>query len=57
MINCYACNTEMIWGGDHDVDDNEEFSVVSNFTCPKCNSYAEFFHYVCVTPKVLSKDS
>ena len=47
----------MIWGGDHDIDDNEEFSVVSNFTCPNCNSYLEFFHYVCVTPKVLSKDS
>lgn len=56
-MKCYNCDTEMIWGGDHDVDDNDEYHVVSNFSCPKCFSYLEFFHCVCVTPKVLSKDS
>jgi len=50
LINCYVCNTEMIWGGDHDVENSEDFDVVSNFSCPKCNSYVEFFHCVCVTP-------
>ena len=22
-MNCWHCNTELIWGGDHDVDEDE----------------------------------
>ena len=38
---CYWCDTELIWGGDHDTEDNTEYSVLTNLTCPKCNSYVE----------------
>jgi|LWDU01.1.fsa_nt_gi transcription initiation factor IIE alpha subunit len=33
----------MIWGGDHDMEDSESFEMVSNFSCPECESQAEFY--------------
>ncbi len=44
-MNCWHCGTELIWGGDHDVEDSEDYDIVSNLTCPKCNSYVEVYHY------------
>ncbi len=46
-MNCWACKTELIWGGDHDVDtdgpvvdtDEEEYLIVTNLHCPKCDSF------------------
>ena len=40
-MNCWHCNTELIWGGDHDIDDVEdkEYDMITNLTCPKCESY------------------
>jgi hypothetical protein len=44
-MNCWHCNTELIWGGDHDTEDeNEDYSVVTNLSCSKCNSYVEVFY-------------
>ena len=42
-MNCWHCGTELIWGGDHDLDDYEdmEYDIVTNLTCPKCESYVE----------------
>lgn len=35
----------LIWGGDHDIgDEDEEFSVVSNLSCPTCKSYVEVYY-------------
>ena len=39
---CMKCGAEMIWGGDHD-EEHEDFIMVSNFSCPSCDSYMEFF--------------
>ncbi len=36
-MNCWHCGTELIWGGDHDVEDNEEYVMETNLSCPKCN--------------------
>ena len=38
-MNCWHCNTELIWGGDHDLDDFDEaeYSMVTNLSCPRCN--------------------
>ena len=36
MYSCPSCLSEMIWGGDHDYDDDydeEGYGVVSNLTC------------------------
>ena len=37
-MNCWSCNHELIWGGDQDIDDNPEFSVETNLSCPRCFS-------------------
>ena len=47
-MNCWLCRTELIWGGDHDIEDNEEYHIVSNLSCPQCEAYVEVFH---PTPK------
>ena len=44
-MNCYWCDTELIWGGDIDIDDSmstyPEFSVMTNLSCPNCLSDVE----------------
>ena len=27
-MKCYNCGTELIWGGDHDCEDDEEHAIV-----------------------------
>jgi len=39
---CGNCDTELIWGGDHDVEDGfGPFMIVSNYSCPGCDAYVE----------------
>ena len=40
-MNCWHCKAELIWGGDHDIEDDTEYSVKTNLTFPKCDSYVE----------------
>jgi len=43
-MKCWHCNEKLIWGGDHDIDDEgSEFLIVSNLSCPKCGSYVEVY--------------
>lgn len=35
MIDC-VCGTEMTWLGDHSDDEDEEWGMESQFSCPKC---------------------
>lgn len=36
-MNCWYCNFELIWGGDHDIsDESEEYSIMTNLSCPNC---------------------
>ncbi len=44
-MNCWHCNTELIWSGDDDVEDNEEYDIVSNLSCPSCQSVVYVYHY------------
>jgi len=39
-MNCWHCKTELIWGGDHDIDtfEEDEYSMVTNLSCPNCKS-------------------
>jgi len=43
-MNCWHCSTELIWGGDHDTEDNEHYDIVSNLSCPKCHSAVDVWH-------------
>mgnify|MGYP003124349618 CR=1 FL=1 len=42
-MKCWHCSTELIWGGDHDIEDSDEFTMVTNLSCPSCDSYVEVF--------------
>ena len=30
-MNCWHCNTEVIWGGDHDMEEEEEDYCMSTY--------------------------
>ena len=39
-MKCWHCNTELIWGGDHDIEEeNDTYSMVTNLSCPECQDY------------------
>ena len=42
-MNCWHCKHELIWGGDHDIEDDEEYLMVTNLSCPECNSFVEVY--------------
>ena len=43
-MKCWHCNTELIWGGDHDIEEESgEFCMVTNLSCPECGSYVEVY--------------
>ena len=43
-MNCWHCGTELIWGGDHDTEDDEDYSIVTNLSCPKCYSHVDVYY-------------
>ena len=45
-MNCWACLTELIWGGDDDTDesDNSEYLIVTNLSCPECKALVFVYH-------------
>ena len=43
-MNCWHCAAKLIWGGDHDIDeDDDEYSMETNLSCPKCGSFVLVF--------------
>ena len=43
-MNCWHCNTELIWGGDHDIDEEDDtWSMVTNLSCPTCNCHVDVY--------------
>ena len=42
-MNCWHCKHELIWGGDHDIEGDEEYLMVTNLSCPECNSFVEVY--------------
>ena len=43
-MKCYICETELIWGGDHDGEDlgiEEADTIVTNLSCPHCDAFHE----------------
>ena len=44
-MNCWHCKQQLIWGGDQDIDEeNESFSVLTNLSCPDCGSAVEVYY-------------
>ena len=44
-MNCYHCETELIWGADNTFEDTgiDGEGIVTNLSCPKCEAYVEEF--------------
>jgi hypothetical protein len=45
-MNCFRCGADMIWGGDNDYEDygiDDQDGIVSNLSCPKCESFCIFY--------------
>ena len=47
-MKCWSCNHELIWGGNHDTEweenDEEEHMVVTNLSCPECTAVVIVYH-------------
>ena len=43
-MNCLHCGTELIHGGDHDGEEEDDYDIVSNLSCPKCETYVYVYH-------------
>ena len=53
-MKCWHCNTELIWGGDHDIENegtnfiidvkSESYSMVTNLSCPNCGCHVEIYY-------------
>lgn len=44
-MNCWHCKSELIWGGDHDIsDEDSEYSMETNLSCPNCGSFVLVFY-------------
>tara|TARA_R100001126_G_scaffold15006_1_gene6825 strand:- start:14445 stop:14642 length:198 start_codon:yes stop_codon:yes gene_type:complete len=38
-MKCWHCNTKLIWGGDHDIEEeNEDYIIKTNLSCPNCKT-------------------
>ena len=50
-MKCWHCQTELIWGADHDIEDwkSEEYSMETNLSCPECASMV--IVYMAVQPE------
>jgi len=44
-MKCWHCGKELIWGGDHDIEEgNEDYDMVTNLSCPKCHCHVDVYH-------------
>ena len=50
-FRCWHCKSELIWGGDHDIEDvmpdDKAEGISSNFSCSNydCHTYVDVHHY------------
>ena len=44
-MQCWHCKTELIWGGDHDIED-DDFDIVTNLSSPRCDAFVEVFYSI-----------
>ena len=45
-MKCYRCDAELIWGGDHDTDEDDMHLIVTNLSCPNkdCEAFVLVYH-------------
>jgi hypothetical protein len=54
-MKCWHCNTELSWGGDHNDEDGDgREMIVTNLSCPKCESFVLVYYTKKKRKKVIS---
>ena len=44
-MDCWHCNSKLIWGGDHEIEpDESDFSMETNLSCPECATFVLVYH-------------
>ncbi len=43
-MNCWHCDTKLIWGGDQDCEEDDPYLIVTNLSCPNCRSFVEVYY-------------
>ena len=43
-MNCWNCNDELIWGGDDDLEEDEEHQCMTNLSCPSCKAFVVVYY-------------
>ena len=44
-MNCWHCNTELAFNGEHDTEDEDsDYSMITNLSCPKCHSIVDVYY-------------
>ena len=44
-MNCWHCNTELIWGSDFDIDhESDNYSMMTALHCPNCGCDVEVWY-------------
>tara|TARA_R110000803_G_scaffold60797_1_gene120256 strand:+ start:273 stop:449 length:177 start_codon:yes stop_codon:yes gene_type:complete len=43
-MNCWHCNEELLWGGDHDIEEEDDcYSMETNLSCQNCGAFVLIF--------------
>jgi len=43
-MKCWHCKSELIWGGDHDISEEDEtYAMSTNLSCPQCESIVDVY--------------
>jgi hypothetical protein len=47
-MDCWHCDSELIWGGDHSYEDFglDSDGIVSSLSCPKCPTTVEVYYSI-----------
>ena len=52
-MNCWHCDTKLIWQNDYDIkDESDDYCMETNLICPKCGSFVSVY-----LPKQENKDN
>ena len=43
-MKCWHCETKLIWGADHDIEDDDTYDMVTNLHCPKCYCVIDVYY-------------
>jgi RNase P subunit RPR2 len=42
-MQCWHCSTALIWGADHELEDDEVYVMVTNLSCPECGAAVDVY--------------